>query len=107
MRIKAVATACRRGTSPPWRSFVHGDLQPDVTVLFDVPLEVSRARLAKAQAAGRMLDKFEAEKEAFFARVREAYLARAAAAPQRFRIVDSSRPIEDVRADLAKLAREW
>jgi dTMP kinase len=86
---------------------VHADLQPDLTLLFDVPLEVSRARLAKAEAAGRALDKFEAEKEAFFARVREAYLARAAAAPQRFRIVDSSRPIADVRADLARLIDAW
>ena len=86
---------------------VHGDLQPDLTLLFDVPLEVSRARLAKAEAAGRTLDKFEAEKESFFARVRDAYLARAAAAPQRFRVVDSSRPIEDVRAELTTLIDAW
>jgi len=86
---------------------VHGDLQPDVTLLFDVPLEVSRARLAKAKAAGRTLDKFEAEKEAFFERVRGAYLARASGAPQRFRIVDSSRPIADVRADLARMVDAW
>ena len=86
---------------------VHADLQPDLTLLFDVPLEVSRARLSKAEAAGRTLDKFEAEKEAFFGRVREAYLARAAAAPQRFRVVDSSRPIVDVRADLALLIDAW
>ena len=87
--------------------FVHGDLQPDLTLLFDVPLDVSRARLAKAQAHGRTLDKFENEKEAFFARVRDAYLTRAAAAPERFRIVDSSRPIEDVRAELALLVARW
>ena len=87
--------------------FVHGDLQPDLTLLFDVPLDVSRARLAKAQAAGHTLDKFEAEKESFFERVRGAYLARAAAAPQRFRVVDSSRPIEDVRAELAKIIAAW
>jgi dTMP kinase len=86
---------------------VHGDLQPDLTLLFDVPLEVSRARLAKAQAAGRTLDKFEAEQEAFFARVRATYLSRAAAAPLRFRIVDSSRPIADVRADLSRLIDAW
>ncbi|MFO1305274.1 MAG: dTMP kinase [Burkholderiales bacterium] len=87
--------------------FVHGDLQPDVTLLFDVPLEVSRARLAKAQANGRTLDKFENEKEAFFARVRDAYLARASAAPQRFRIVDSSRPVDEVRAELARMVAQW
>ena len=86
---------------------VHGDLAPDVTLLFDVPLEVSRARLVKQQAAGRTLDKFEAEKEAFFARVRDAYLSRAAAQPARFRVIDSSRPIADVRAELARLIAEW
>jgi dTMP kinase len=86
---------------------VHGDLQPDVTLLFDVPLEVSRARLTKAQAAGRTLDKFEGEAEAFFARVRAAYLARAASAPSRFRIVDSSRPIAEVRADLSRMIEAW
>ena len=86
---------------------VHGDLQPDVTLLFDGPREVSRARLAKAQAAGRTLDKFEAEQEAFFARVRAAYLARAAGAPRRFRVVDSSRPIAEVRADLARMIDAW
>jgi len=86
---------------------VHGDLAPDTTLLFDVPLEVSRARLVKQQAAGRTLDKFEAEKEAFFARVRDANLSRAAAAPERFRIIDSSRPIADVRAELARLIAEW
>jgi len=86
---------------------VHGDLAPDVTLLFDVPLEVSRARLVKQQAAGRTLDKFEAEKEAFFARVRDAYLSRAAAEPARFRVIDSSRPIADVRADLVRLIAEW
>ena len=86
---------------------VHGDLAPDTTLLFDVPLEVSRARLVKQQAAGRTLDKFEAEKEAFFARVRDAYLSRAAAVPERFRIIDSSRPIADVRAELARLIAEW
>ena len=85
---------------------VHGDLAPDLTLLFDVPLEVSRTRLARAESAGRTLDKFEAEKEAFFARVRDAYLARAAGAPRRFRIVDSSRPMADVRAELARLVDE-
>jgi dTMP kinase len=88
-------------------AMVHGDLQPDLTLLFDVPLDVSRARLAGAAAAGRALDKFEAEKDAFFERVRQAYLVRAAAAPQRFRVVESSRSIEDVRADLAKLIDAW
>jgi dTMP kinase len=81
-------------------AWVHGDCQPDLTLLFDVPTDVSRARLARAQAAGRTLDKFENEADAFFARVRAAYLDRAREEPGRFRIVDSTRPLDDVRAAL-------
>jgi dTMP kinase len=81
--------------------FVHPDCQPDLTLLFDVPLAVSRQRLQRAQAAGHTLDKFESEQQDFFARVRDAYLERAAAEPARFRVVDSSRPVPDVRAELS------
>lgn len=80
--------------------WIHGDCQPDLTLLFDVPPAVSRARLDQAQVDGRDLDKFEREEGAFFARVRAAYLDRAAAEPRRFRIVDSSRPVATVRAEL-------
>jgi dTMP kinase len=81
--------------------FVHGDCMPDLTLLFDVPIEVSKARLARAAAAGRELDKFEREQADFFGRVRDAYHARAAAEPSRFRTVDTTRPLSEVRADLA------
>jgi dTMP kinase len=81
--------------------FVHADCQPDLTILFDVPLAVSRERLLRAQAGGRALDKFENEKQEFFERVRAAYLERAAAEPCRFRVVDSSRPLAEVRALLS------
>jgi dTMP kinase len=80
--------------------WIHGDCQPDLTLLFDVPSGVSRARLERAQAEGRTLDKFEREAGAFFERVRAAYLERASDNPQRFRVVDSTRPLAQVRADL-------
>ena len=93
------------GVSRDWitrlAAFVHPDCNPDLTLLFDVPLAVSRARLDKSAAAGRALDKFENERQEFFERVRAAYLERAAAEPQRIRIVDSSRPVADVRVELA------
>ena len=85
--------------------WVHEDCQPDVTFLFDVPIGVSRARLDSAELAGRALDKFEREANAFFTRVRDAYLERAAALPERFRIIDSTRPVEVVRAELAALLK--
>ena len=84
--------------------WVHGDCNPDLTLLFDVPGEVSRERLARAQARGKAPDKFERETRAFFDRVRDGYLARAAAEPRRFRIIDSSRPLDDVRAELRLIA---
>ena len=80
--------------------WIHGDCQPDLTFLFDVPPGVSRARLDKAKREGRALDKFEREAEAFFERVRNAYLDRARGDPGRFRIVDSTRPLDAVRKDL-------
>ena len=81
----------------PW---IHGDFQPDLTYLFDVPPEVSRTRLDLARASGRALDKFEHEASGFFERVRNTYLARAASDPRRFRIIDSARPLPEVRAEL-------
>lgn len=73
--------------------WVQGELQPDVTLLFDVPVEVSLQRLASA----RMPDKFEAQGAEFFARLRSQYLKRAAEYPQRFRVIDAHRPLEEVK----------
>ena len=74
-------------------AWIHGDCQPDLTLLFDIPASVSRTRLDRAQAEGRSLDKFEREAGAFFDRVRDAYLDRARTDPQRFRVIDSTRPL--------------
>ena len=80
-------------------AWVQDGLQPDLTLLFDVPLEVSRARLSLNPA----LDRFEQEQQDFFERVRAAYLERAAAFPQRIRVVDSTRAIADIRNELEVL----
>jgi dTMP kinase len=80
--------------------WVHADLQPDLTLLFDVPLAVARERLSRS----RTLDKFEREQDEFFSNVRDAYLQRAARFPQRIRVIDSTRPLDDVRHELAALA---
>lgn len=65
---------------------VLGDLQPDLTLLFDLPVETGMQRVAGRGAA----DRFEAESVRFFERVRNAYLARAADDPKRFRVIDAS-----------------
>ncbi len=80
--------------------WVHADLQPDLTLLFDVPLAVARERLSRS----RTLDKFEQEQDEFFERVRAVYLERAARFPQRIRVIDSTRPIDDVSSELTQLA---
>ena len=79
--------------------WVHPHLQPDLTLLFDVPLEVARARLD----ATRSQDKFEQEKNEFFAATRAEYLRRAACFPQRFRVLDASRPIAAIEQDIGRL----
>jgi dTMP kinase len=76
--------------------WVHPDLRPDLTVLFDIEPSVAAQRLAAARAA----DKFETETTAFFARVRAAYLARAEAEPGRFLVVNSGRAPDAVCRDL-------
>jgi dTMP kinase len=80
--------------------WVHGDLQPDLTLLFDVPLEVARERLQKT----RDLDKFEQEHDDFFIRVRQVYLQRTSQFPQRIRVIDSTRPIDAIAHELQQVA---
>nr|WP_202602874.1 dTMP kinase [Pseudomonas protegens] len=79
--------------------FVQGELRPDLTLVFDLPVDVG---LARASARGR-LDRFEQEGQAFFQRVREAFLARAAAAPQRYVLVDAAQPLAQVQQSLDSL----
>lgn len=78
---------------------VHPDLTPDQTLVFDCPYDVSRSRLS---ASGRTLDRFEAEEQAFFDRVRAAYREIAAAEPGRVRIIDGSRAPLEVKAEVEK-----
>lgn len=79
--------------------WVHPHLQPDLTLLFDVPLDVARARLD----ATRTLDKFEQEQADFFAATRSEYLRRAAQFPDRIKVIDSTQSIEDTQQKLAAI----
>ena len=82
--------------------WVQGDLRPDCVILLDAPVEVA---LARARARGNP-DRFELEKQAFFTRVRDCYLARAAKAPSRYRIVDASVDREQVRQQIQQILDE-
>jgi dTMP kinase len=79
--------------------WVQGDFQPDLTLLFDVPVAVSTQRLAGA----RNPDRFEQESADFFERIRNAYLARAEQFPQRFRVIDSGKTIPEIHVELEEI----
>jgi dTMP kinase len=79
--------------------FVQGELRPDLTLIFDLPVEIG---LARAAARGR-LDRFEQEGRGFFEAVRQAYLQRAAQAPQRYRVLDAGQSLAQVQADIDAL----
>ena len=79
--------------------WVHSDLQPDLTLLFDIPIEVARQRLANNVS----LDRFEQERGEFFERVRQAYLARATKNPQRFAVIHAEKTMPEVQQALAQI----
>lgn len=77
------------------RTAVQEGLEPDLTLLLDAPLDVGRQRIAS-----RAHDHFEREQQPFFERVRKAYLELAAAHPNRIKVVDATRPLGDVQAQI-------
>jgi dTMP kinase len=82
--------------------WVHGDTWPDVTILLDAPVEIGMERAGTRSAP----DRIEQERHDFFERVRECFLQIAANEPHRFVVIDTTRSIEDVRADIAALAEQ-
>jgi dTMP kinase len=74
--------------------WVQGTLQPDLTLYFDVPVEVGQQRVSQIKS----VDRFEKEQADFFQRVRAAYLDRARQFPDRIKIIDSSQSLAEVKA---------
>jgi dTMP kinase len=81
-------------------AWVQEGVQPDLTIFFDVPVDVGQERLKAAHATP---DRFEQEAAGFHERVRAAYLERAARYPARIRVVDSTRGVDDVRKTLEQI----
>ena len=79
--------------------WVHDDMQPDLTLFFDVPVDVARSRLAN----NATLDRFEQEHGDFFERVRAGYHRRVQEHPQRYAVVDAAQPLEQVTAQLSAI----
>jgi dTMP kinase len=78
-------------------------VEPDLTLIFDVPLEVSQARMADS----RVLDRFESEQQDFHARVRAAYLERAEQNPQRIRVINANRSLAEIQSELAEIFEDY
>jgi dTMP kinase len=76
--------------------WVHPDLQPDLTLLFDVSAEIGQSRVARIKAP----DRFEREDVEFFSRVRNAYLERLQQWPNRMVRIDGSKPIADIQREI-------
>ncbi len=77
-------------------AWVHPDLKADLTLLFDLSVEISIDRLKK----NRTPDKFEKESEAFFNRLRNVYLDLARQHPNRYKIINANQSIESVSHDV-------
>ena len=85
--------------------WVHDGFQPDLTLLFDLDPELAAARRS---ASGEAPDRFEREQHEFFVRVREAYLRRAEADPERFVVFDASADPASLAAQIAEeVGRRW
>jgi dTMP kinase len=78
--------------------WVQEGLQPDLTLVFDVPVEIARQRLAQDPA-----DRFEREGAGFFERIRSGYLQRAAADTSRIRVINGEKPLATVKKEVEKL----
>jgi dTMP kinase len=83
--------------------WAQGELRPDLTLVFDLPVAVGLERAGRRGAA----DRFEREELAFFERVRAVYLERASRNPHRYRIVAAARPVDVVRAEVEALLAGW
>jgi dTMP kinase len=90
----------RRGLLDSLKREIQQELDPDLTLLLDAPLDVTASRIS-----ARSLDHFEREQQPFFERVRGAYLALAAAEPQRIKVIDAALPLPDVQRQIERHVR--
>lgn len=92
-----------KGVSPSkvkqLETWVQGDLRPDATLLFDVPVEVSLKRLLNA----REPDKFERENAVFFEKLRQTYLQNARENPDRYHVIDANQTLDKVKVIVEKI----
>lgn len=84
-------------------NWLQGELRPNLTLLLDIPVELGLERVGRRG----LLDRFESEEIAFFERVREAYLEQAQLHPDRYRVIDASRPLAAVQTQIKHALDEF
>ena len=77
-------------------AWVQGELRPDLTIILDAPVEIGRARAGSRSEP----DRIETEQDEFFQRVRDAYIALAEQNPQRICLIDASKTLDEVQAQI-------
>ena len=92
-----------RGPIALIEGLVQGDLQPDLTLLFDLPPEIGLRR-ARGRGAG---DRFESERLTFFEGARAAYLERARSFPRRYRVLDAAQSLASVTGEVRRLLEDF
>jgi dTMP kinase len=79
-----------------------GGLMPDLTLIFDLPVDESQRRQARRTSKGHKADRLDAEDAAFHTRVRDAYLRIAAAEPERVRVIDAAGSVQETQAHVMR-----
>lgn len=96
-----------RGLNLDWiaqlEQLVQEQVRPDLTILLDLPTDVAQQRVTRRGTT----DRFEQEKTTFFDRVRQGYLTRAEAEPERFAVIDAGQPLEKVQQDIALVLSDF
>ena len=80
-----------------------GGLMPDLTLIFDLPVDESQRRQARRTSKGHKADRLDAEDAAFHTRVRDAYLRIAAAEPERVRVIDAAGSVQETQAHVMRV----
>lgn len=83
-------------------NWLHADCQPDLTFLFDLPIEIGLERAGKRSAS----DRFESEDRLFFQKVREQYLHRASLEPERIVIINADQDIESIQTEISRVLKD-